>query len=60
LVAHNFCSVCGCGTYVDSPAFRPDGSWDGVTRRIRVNARLFNDFDAATAPVKVIDGKNLW
>jgi len=25
-----------------------------------VNARLFDGFDAATAPVKVIDGKNLW
>ena len=28
--------------------------------RIGVNARLFDDFDAATAPVPVIDGKNLW
>jgi len=52
--------VCGCGTYSDSPAFGQDGSWDGVTRRIGVNARLFEGFDAATAPVTVIDGKNLW
>jgi hypothetical protein len=25
-----------------------------------VNARLFDNFDAAEAPVTVIDGKNLW
>lgn len=60
LVAHHFCPVCGCATYTDSPAFEPDGSWDKETRRIGVNARLFNDFDAAQAPVEVIDGKNLW
>ena len=60
LVAHHFCARCGCGTYSDSPAFRRDASWDGTTRRIGVNARLFDDFDAAAAPVFVIDGKNLW
>jgi hypothetical protein len=59
-VAHNFCATCGCGTFSDSPDFKPDGSWDGRTRRIGVNARLFDDFDAASAPVEVIDGKNLW
>jgi hypothetical protein len=60
LVAHHFCAECGCGVYSDSPAFEPDGKWDGKTRRIGVNARLFDDFDAAVAPVSVIDGKNLW
>ena len=60
LVVHHFCSACGCGTFTDSPAFEPDGSWDKRTRRIGVNARLFNDFVAADAPVVVIDGKNLW
>ena len=60
LVAHHFCSSCGCATYSDSPAFEPDGKWDGSTRRIGVNARLFDDFNAAEAPVLVIDGKNLW
>ena len=59
-VAHHSCPVCGCATYSDSPAFESDGSWDGSTRRIGVNARLFDDFDAAGAPVIVIDGKNLW
>jgi hypothetical protein len=60
MVAHHFCSACGCGTYSDSPDFQRDGTWDGKTRRIGVNARLFDDFDAAEAPVQVIDGKNLW
>ena len=60
LVAHHFCPQCGCATYTDSPDFKPDGSWDKVTHRIGVNARLFDSFDAAEAPVQVIDGKNLW
>lgn len=60
LVAHHFCARCGCATYSDSPAFEPDGSWDKQTRRIGVNARLFDNFDAAEARVEVIDGKNLW
>jgi hypothetical protein len=59
-VALHFCTTCGVATYGDSPDFKPDGSWDGVTRRIGVNARLFDNFDAALAPVEVIDGKNLW
>ncbi len=60
LVAHHFCAQCGMPTYADSPAFQKDGSWDGTTRRIGVNARLFDDFDAAAASVVVIDGRNLW
>lgn len=60
LVAHHFCSVCGCTTFSDSPAFQPDGSWDKSSRRIGVNARLFDDFYAAEASVVIIDGKNLW
>ena len=59
-VAHHFCTHCGCATYSDSPAFGPNGAWNGSTRRIGVNARLFDDFDAALAPVTVIDGKHLW
>jgi hypothetical protein len=59
-VDHHFCSKCGVATFSDSPAFQLDGSWDKMTRRIGVNARLFDDFDAANAPVSVIDGRNLW
>jgi len=42
------------------PDFQQDGSWDGVTRRIALNARLIDDFEAADWPVTVIDGKHLW
>ena len=59
-VASHFCSACGCDLYADSPAFETDGSWDRKTRKICVNARLFDDFEAADWPVTVIDGKNLW
>ena len=59
-VDHHFCKQCGVATFSDSPAFEQDGSWDGKTRRIGVNARLFDHYDAANAPVMVIDGKNLW
>ena len=59
-VAHHFCPICGCGTFSDSPSFAPDGSWDGTTRQIGVNARLIDGVDAATMEVMVIDGKNLW
>ena len=59
-VRHHFCSACGCTVYGDSPDFQRDGSWDGVTRRIGINARLLDNFEAADYPVTVIDGKNLW
>jgi hypothetical protein len=59
-VAHHFCAHCGCATFSESPAFEPDGKWDGSTRRIGANARLFDDYDAALAKVVVIDGKHLW
>lgn len=58
-VAHHFCSACGCDLYADSPAFERDGSWDGTTRRIRLNARLIEGLEAADLPVEVIDGKHL-
>ena len=60
LVAHHFCGTCGCGTYSDSPDFQMDGTWDGKTRRIGVNARLLDDFDAEEWPHTVIDGRHLW
>ncbi len=60
LVAHHFCGTCGCATYSDSPDFQPDGTWDRKTRRIAVNARLLDHFDAEEWPHTVIDGRNLW
>ena len=59
-VAHHFCSACGCSLYSDSPAFKPDGSWDGHTRRIGFNARILDGVDASGYPVEVIDGRHLW
>lgn len=59
IVAHNFCPTCGCTTYNESPSwvdFKPDFEHP----RIAINARLFDDFDFATVPVEVIDGRNLW
>jgi hypothetical protein len=60
MVAHSFCPTCGCATWSDSPAFELDGSFEQGKRRIGVNARLFDGFEAADWPVTVIDGKNLW
>lgn len=59
-VENHFCSACGCDLYADSPNFRPDGSWDGQTRKVALNVRLIDDFEAADWPVTVIDGKSLW
>jgi hypothetical protein len=56
-VANHFCSACGCDLYADSPDFQRDGS---KTRRIAINARLLDDFEAADRPVTVLDGKHLW
>ena len=56
---HHFCVHCGCATFGDSPAFEPDGKW-GSTCWIGVDARLFDDFDAALSSIAVIHGKHLW
>ncbi|WP_315760043.1 hypothetical protein [Sphingomonas sp. Y38-1Y] len=60
LVAHHFCSACGCSLYSDSPAFGEDGEWDGETRKVGMNARIIDGVEAADLPVDVIDGKTLW
>lgn len=60
LVANAFCPKCGCDLYADSPVFRPEEDFKAGKRQIAVNARLFDDFEAADHPVTVIDGKNLW
>ena len=55
--ANCYCSACRQTT---GSTLTPDGTWNGTTRRIGVNARLFDNFEAADWPVTVIDGKNLW
>lgn len=59
LAAHNFCPVCGCGTFTETPDWST-GEPDFNKPRIAINARLFDDFDLEAVPVEVIDGKNLW
>jgi len=58
-VKHHHCAVCGCGTYMESPAwvdFKPHPT----LIQIGINARLLDDFDLEPLPVRFIDGKNLW
>jgi hypothetical protein len=58
LVDSHFCGRCGCATYNASPAIRNDGTWDGATRIIAINARLLDELALEDAPVSVVDGKN--
>jgi hypothetical protein len=58
-VQHNFCAACGCSTYSVSPDWST-GKPDFDNPKIGINARLLDDFDFATLPVTVVDGKNLW
>ena len=61
IAQHHHCSICGCGTYSESPDFST-GKPDFGNMKISVNARLFDQdaFDLEAIPVKVIDGKNDW
>lgn len=59
-VDNHFCPICACSLYSDSPAFGTDGGWDRVTRRIGVNARLFDDFDTQRCLVREIGDVRLW
>jgi hypothetical protein len=56
---HNFCPVCGCSTFTETPDFST-GQANFDKPIVSVNARLFDDFDLDAVPVEVIDGKNLW
>ena len=58
-VEHNFCPACGCVVNNLSPDWST-GKPDFTNMNVSLNARLFDDFDIAALPVKVIDGKNLW
>ena len=59
LVQHHHCSICGCGTYSESPVFENNAPVPGKTR-VGVNARLLDDVDLDAVPVTTLDGKNLW
>jgi hypothetical protein len=58
-VLHHHCAICGCPTYSESPDFST-GKPDFDHPRIGVNARLLDDFELASVPIKIIDGKHLW
>lgn len=58
-IAHHFCDRCGCVTHAVTPLFGPGGA-DFARTRVGLNARLFDDFDAAALPVLSMDGRNLW
>lgn len=65
---HYFCPTCGCTTFSDNPDYSDfKGDWetaeanfDASKRRISVNLWALDDFDIASLPVEVIDGRNLW
>lgn len=58
-VAHNFCPVCGCGTFTETPDWSTrEANFNNPV--IAVNAHIFDDFDLQRVPVEVIDGKNQW
>lgn len=59
LIGLNFCSVCGCSTYNESPDFST-GEPNFDNPLISINARLFDELDVDAIPVIVLDGKNLW
>jgi len=65
---HYFCPTCGCTTFSNNPdysAFKDDwetakANFDVTRRRISINLWVLDDFDAASLPVEVIDGRTLW
>ena len=59
MMEHFHCAICGCATHGVGPEW-VDFQPHPTRRRINVNARLLDDFDLAAAPVRLIDGKNLW
>jgi hypothetical protein len=58
-VHHHHCSICGCGTYSESPTWE-NNQPNFEKPRIGVNARLFDDFELDAVPLQVLDGKNPW
>lgn len=56
---HHFCLNCGCLSYnYQSQSWNEDGSRGSP--KISVNARLLENFDIKTVPIKRLDGLNQW
>lgn len=57
MMTFHHCQTCGCSVFSDAPAWtREDGA--EMPARIVINARLFDDFDLASVPLRRIDGRN--
>ncbi len=54
---HHHCSVCGCGTYTESPESVEEPDFSRMM--IGINARLLDDIDIDSLPVELLDGPNL-
>ena len=52
-------SILTCAVFAESDAWTTD---EGEARpaRITLNARLFDDFDPESVPVRIVDGRNGW
>ena len=58
MITFHHCQACGCSVFNDVPAWtRDDGAQ--MPARIILNARLFEDFDLSSAPLRHIDGRSL-
>lgn len=57
---HHFCTVCGCGTWSEAPDWTAPDPFAPEAQKVQFNIRLLDDFDIASVPVTVIDGRNLW
>ena len=51
------CATCGCAVYAEAPAWRTDAGEDRPAR-VTLNARLFENLDLTTVPVRHVDGRN--
>ncbi|WP_235561471.1 GFA family protein [Brevundimonas sp. Root1279] len=57
MMTFHHCQTCGCSVFNDAPAWTREDGVD-MPARIILNARLFEDFDLAAAPVRRIDGRS--
>ena len=59
MMTFHHCTTCGCAVFADSDTWTTD---EGEERpaRITLNARLFDDLDLETVPVREVDGRNGW
>ena len=59
MMTFHHCVTCGCGVFAETDAWTTE-TGEPRPARITVNARLFDDFDLETGPVRRVDGRNDW